>query len=233
MEADINVALDETKTQKEKREKVAKDIELFESFVIGQGKLHILMGHHCIRNPNGIEQNGPVFIPHSWNMRATSAEKVKEFIDSQGGPHRIFPLNQEYAITIAVTRSLIDNVELGKYRGIEFPDFRFNNANGEIHIVNGHHRIAAWKEINKLLLDNLSKVKKVLGPGLQVASDQDTNPIVKARDQLLDITNEIFTSDGWGAIILDFGKYYKLNGISVRFTDIPLNRCNPKACTCS
>ena len=72
--------------------------------------------------------------------------------------HRIHPKFQEYAITVAASSLLVKDIALAEYQSHNFPPIVFNSkAAGKIYIINGHHRIAAWKQIHQALLEQLRR----------------------------------------------------------------------------
>ena len=85
------------------------------------------------------------------------------------------PQFQEYAIVIGVSEFLLEGGVLAKYQSHEFPSISFKaTGNGEIYIVNGHHRIVAWKSIHQELLNQLHSYEHLLTGESAVASDHDT-----------------------------------------------------------
>ncbi|KAF8809458.1 hypothetical protein BYT27DRAFT_7254590 [Phlegmacium glaucopus] len=130
--------LQEKKKAKEELQK------LCQSFIKGQGSIYILEAGNKVKTADGISENGPNYVEHAWNKRSLIKTAVTSFLNSRGGSHCIYPKFQEYAIVLAVSASLIDNNTLAEYQSHKFPPITFKeNNNGNIFIINGHHRIAA------------------------------------------------------------------------------------------
>jgi len=113
---------------------------------------------------------------------------------------------QEYAIVIAASSSLLEGVTLADYHSYEFPSITFKaEAVGQICIINGHHRIAAWKQVHQSLLLQLTGLQKLL-QDFKVFSDYDSPEIIEARSNMNKLKQQLYVEGGWGAIVLDYGK---------------------------
>jgi len=183
---------------------------LCESFIKGQGSIYVLEDGNKIQTDDGIQDNGPEYLEHKWNQRTIGKAAIDLFINSNGGSHRIFPKFQEYAITLAVSSSLLDGITLSTYKSCDFPNITFNtndNNNSNIYIVNGHHRIAAWKSVHQQQISQLQSYENLLKGKYAVASDDETPEIRAARINLGKLKVKLFAEGGWGAVILDFGQF--------------------------
>lgn len=178
-----------------------------EAFIIGQGKLYVLEKRNKISKDGSIVFNGPAFTERSWNSRPLKQSSVQELAQINGG--RIYPTIQEYAIVVAISESLLEESELAAYNSHEFPNISFKDTPGEIHIVNGHHRIEALILKHKQLLEQYHRYQKLL-KGVKVASDHDSQEIIDGRENLKRIEDTLLDDGGWGAIILNYGKCYLL-----------------------
>lgn len=126
--------------------------------------------------------------------------------DTAGGT-QLYPKFQEHALTFAVSNGLLEGATLSKYQSNQFPPvFLATGVNGEVLIVNGHHRIAVYKEVNASLLGQLSKYKKTLSE-FKVASDNDTADITSARAFAADVEKKLWEGGQWGVIFLDLGVF--------------------------
>lgn len=194
----------------EDKQKIERDLQtLCESFIKGQGSIYVLGKGNRIQTDEDdeIQDNGPEYVEHVWNDRKVG-NGTPSFLNANGGGHRIFPKFQEYAITIAVSSSLLDGVTLSKYQSHDFPPITFKTAaNGNIYIVNGHHRIAGWKFIHSELLKQLNEYEAQLKGAFSVASDNDTPEITVARANIDELKERLFTKGGWGAVVLDYGQF--------------------------
>jgi len=194
-----------SQAQKAEEEDLRK---LCESFVKGQGSIYVLEKGNKVKTANGMQKNGPNYVEHAWNQREVGKSAVANFVNTNEGSHHIYPKFQEYAIVIAVSESLLEGSVLAKYQSHEFPSISFKaTGNGEIYIVNGHHRIAAWKSIHQELLNQLHSYERLLTGGLEVASDHDTPEIIEAREKVDALKDELVMQGGWGAIVLDYGRF--------------------------
>jgi hypothetical protein len=193
----------------EENKKTEKDLQkLCKSFIKGQGSIYILEDGNRVQTANGVTENGPSYVEHAWNPRTLSKTGVAQLLKSQGGDHAIYPKVQEYAITIAVSSSLIEDSTLAKYQSHDFPTVTFKeNSNGNIYIVNGHHRIAAWKAVHRGLLEKLHENRQILKGDLSVANDHDTPATIAARELVDQLEKKLLIEGGWGAVILDYGMY--------------------------
>lgn len=204
----------EVLTEREKLSQAKRQDEeylhkLCESFIKGQGTIYVLEQGNKTKTDDEIISNGPNYVEHAWNPRPMMKANVALFLNASGGTHHIYPKFQEYAIISAVSASLLPDGMLANYQSHEFPNITFNDSdNGSVYIVNGHHRIAAWKTVNKELLDQLHSYEHILKGGFSVANDHDTTPIVNARDRIREIKEKLFMQGGWGAIVLDYGRFY-------------------------
>jgi hypothetical protein len=112
-------------------------------------------------------------------------------------------------ILSADSSSLIDNNTLAKYQSHNFPTITFKeNNNGNIYIINGHHRIAAWKAVHQEHLDQFKSYEQLLKGGIAVANDNhDTQDIVDACTKVDELREILLEEGGWGAVILDYGMF--------------------------
>jgi hypothetical protein len=209
--APVNEEMDQILQQsKELEEKQKLEMEmqtLCESFIKGQGSLYVLEDGNKIETDNGIEDNGPEYVERSWNERTIGKAMIESFLSVGGGGHRIFPKFQEYAITIAVSSSLMNYDTLAKYQSHDFPNITFkSDNNGSVYIINGHHQIAAWKRVHNALLLQQQKYVNIMKGRFAVDSDGDTSEIIEARANLAELKKKLFKEGGWGAVVLDYGE---------------------------
>ena len=193
----------------EEKQKYEKEMQILcEIFIKGQGSIYVLGECNWIEKDEGIEENGPKYVEHAWNERTIGKSMIEQFLSSSGGGHQIFPKYQEYAITIAVSSSLLKKEDLAEYQSDEFPNITFNSNehNGSIYIVNGHHRIAAWKHVHDAFLTQLHKYESILKNRISVASDDDTREIKEAHSYAAELQKKLFSEGGWGAVVLDYGQ---------------------------
>ncbi|KAF8803067.1 hypothetical protein BYT27DRAFT_7214906 [Phlegmacium glaucopus] len=190
----------------EQNQKHEKDLQtLCESFIKGQGTIYVLEVGNKVQTDDGIQDNDPEYLEHAWNPRTIGKSAVTKFLSSSGGIHRIFPKSQEYAITIAVSPSLLNTNTLATYQSHEFPNINFKvHNNSNIYIFNGHHRIAGWKVVHQQLLSQLHTYEHLLKGGFSVASDNDTPEIIEARTNVGELKEQLFKEGGWGAVVLDY-----------------------------
>lgn len=188
------------------------------SFICGQGSIYVLEKQNKVEQTDTLVLNGPVYMERSWNARSLNATSVQELAEINGG--LIFPKAQEFAIIIAVSHNLLDDVDLAAYESHDFPNIAFNNhAEGGIYIINGHHRIEALILKNKVLLDSYNHYRKILGNDFKIPSDHDSPEILEARENIKTLQHSLYDNGGWGAIVLDYGM---VNAILIK----PINNAN-------
>jgi hypothetical protein len=180
---------------------------LCESFIKGQGTVYVLENCNKQKSSNGIMDNGPEYTEHAWNARPLNKSAVLNLIHTGAGGHRIYPKFQEYAIIIAASSSLVKDIALAEYQSHDFPPVVFNSkAAGKIYIINGHHRIAAWKQIHQALLEQLQSYETML-KGYGDYSDCDPFVVQEAHEHVETLQQQLYAEGGWGAIILDYGMF--------------------------
>lgn len=107
-----------------------------------------------------------------------------------------------------MSASLLENSILARYQSHDFPAITFKpNNNGNIFIVNGHHRIAAWKSVHQELVDRLHYYERLLKRQFSVASDNDTPEIIEAHNHVDELKERLLKEGGWDAVVLDFGMF--------------------------
>lgn len=203
---DTEYAIDQAEKMQEISDKDNKLRETAESFIFGQAKLYVVEKRNKTLKNNELVHNGPVFKERTWNSRPLNAAAVQELSQINGG--RLYPTLQEFAIVIAVSESLLQGIEVAPYNSHEFPAITFKeNVPGEIHIINGHHRIEALITNQKYLLTQaMSYRASSMGKLFKTGSDADTPAILEARDKLAIVERKLFEVGAWGAIILNYGK---------------------------
>ena len=158
---ETEVLVEQRKTQQNKQKGEHELQELCESFIKGQGTIYVLDNRNKEKTTKGIRDNGPEYTEHAWNTRPLNKTNVAALIEI--GVHRIYPKFQEYAINIAASSSLVEGIALAKYQSHDFPPIVFNGeATGAIYIINGHHRIAAWRQVHQALLGQMQSYEKIL-----------------------------------------------------------------------
>ena len=181
--------------------------ELCESFIKGQGTIYVLENHNKEKTPNGIMDNGPEYMEHAWNTRPLNKSAVANLIQIGAGGHRIYPKFQEHAIIIAASSLLVNDITLAKYQSHDFPPIVLNGeAAGNIYIINGHHRIAAWRQIHQALLTQLQSYEKML-KDFGKSSNCDPFAVKEAHDHVEKLQQQLYAEGGWGAIVLDYGMF--------------------------
>ena len=179
--------------------------ELCESFIKGQGTIYVLDNRNKEKTTKGIRDNGLEYTEHVWNTRPLNKMNVTALIAIGG--HWIYPKFQEYAINIAASSSLVEGIALAKYKSHDFPPIVFNGeATGAIYIINGHHRIAAWRQVHQALLGQMQSYEKIL-KGFGGFSDSDPFSVKEAHDNVHDLQEQLYAEGGWGAIVLDYGMF--------------------------
>ncbi len=174
--------------------------------MLGQGQLYVLEKRNRTYTNGSWEFNGPKFKERTWNARPLNKAAVHELAEINGG--RIYPLIQEYAIVIAVSGDLLAANALAPYNSHKFPRLSFpKNSAGEIHIVNGHHRIEALIYKHKELIDQHQVITKTLGSSFKVPSENDTYDILEARTHLSSLEDQLEACGCWGAIFLNYGEF--------------------------
>lgn len=160
-----------------------------------------------MKTPNGIKDNGPEYTEHAWNSRKLNQSNVNNLVKTTAGGHMMYPKFQEHAIIISASSSLIKDIALSKYKSHEFPPIVFNEkVAGEIFIINGHHRIAAWKQIHRDLLTQLKGYEKILEEA-GACSNSDPITVEAAHDHVESLEQQLYAEGGWGAIVLDYGMF--------------------------
>ena len=202
---DIDIIMEEA----EKTQSVLKEDEeiksLAHSFIVGQGSVYVLEKQNKIMSNGTAVFNGPVYKERSWNTRILNKSAVQELVNTNGG--LLFPKSQEFAVIIAASKSLLDGIELEPYESHIFPDITFkDSADGEIHVVNGHHRMEALISKNKSLLTLQNKYLRTLEL-FKIPSDNDTQEIIIAREKLAELQEALCKKGGWGAIVLNYGMF--------------------------
>ncbi|KAF8954650.1 hypothetical protein BDZ97DRAFT_1765880 [Flammula alnicola] len=203
--------LDKAADKLDQEKKAAEDLRIFaESFIKGQGRLYILESGNKAKKDNTIIDNGPKYIEHAWNRRPVENVNIQALFASTGGARGIFPLFQQYAIVVAVSSTYLEGLELAKYQSNTFPYIKFNAEvkSGSVHIINGHHRIAAWKEVHEPFLKQLHDIESIL-KGLNITSDHDTGDIIEAREQAVKLYEKLYIDGAWGALVLDYDAIQK------------------------
>lgn len=199
-------AIEMAEQAQEMNEKDAESKDIAESHIVGQAKLYILEKRHKVQVNNSFEFSGPNFTERSWNSRPLSKAAAQELATINGG--RIYPLIQQHAIIVAISETLLEGVNLSPYNSHIFNTVSFKeNATGEIHIINGHHRIEAMIIKHKYLLDQYNQCQKLLSKDFKVASDADTEEIIHAREVLKTLEEKLLENGCWGAVILNYGKH--------------------------
>lgn len=202
--AEHAIEMAEQDQETNEKDQEAKDIA--ESHILGQAKLYILEKRHKAHVNNSLVFSGPTFKERSWNARSLNRAAVQELATINGG--RIYPLVQQHAIIVAVSETLLEGVNLSSYNSHSFNTVSFKeNVAGEIHIINGHHRIEAMILKSKYLLDQYNHCQKLLSKDFKVASDADTAEILQARELLSTLEEKLFENGCWGAVILNYGKH--------------------------
>ena len=73
--------------------------------------------------------------------------------DGSGDGWRVARGHYSNTIIVAASSLLIKDIALSNYQSHDFPSIVFNGkVAGEVYIINGHHRIAAWKQVHKDLI---------------------------------------------------------------------------------
>ena len=206
--------------RKQKHQQELQD--LAETFIKGQGTIYVLEACNKMKTSNGIVDNGPEYIEHMWNSRKTNQSDVNNLVKTAAGGHMMYPKFQEHAIIIAASISLVKDIALSKYKSHDFPQIVFNDkeeeeeedeedeedeeAAGKICIINGHHRIAAWKQLHKDLLAQLHGYEKMLKE-TGACIDSDPLKVEEAHNHVKSLRQHLYAEGGWGAIVLDYGMF--------------------------
>lgn len=194
-----------SKTQHE-RSQEAKDIKFFQSFILGQGSIYVLGSCNKEKKEGQIVNNGPNYQERQWNPRPLNTKAVQHLLDSTGGGRMIYSHFQEHALTMGVSGKLMDGVQLASYQSNEFPRLVFAaDPNGQLLVLNGHHRIDASKKMHGLELQQLSEYKKGL-KGFEVTSDNDTPSIIEAREKATELELQLWNDGQWATILIDTGE---------------------------
>ena len=197
--------VESAKKDHEEKHATLEDIKFFNSFVLGQGSLYVLEDGNKAKINDELVDNGPKYQKRLWNTRKLDANAVKELLKTTADGATIYPEFQEFALTIAITKSLLDETTLAAHESGQFPRIVLaNNKDGEILIVNGHHRIEAYQTVHEKLLTRLAAYRKNLRD-LEVASDRDNNYTTQARSVCTDVEETLWKQGQWGAVFLDKG----------------------------
>jgi hypothetical protein len=190
------------------RQKHAHEIQnLAESFIKGQGSIYVLGACNKTKTSNGIVDNGPEYTERVWNSRKLNQSDVNSLVQTTAGGNMMYPKVQEHAIIIAASRLLIKDIALSKYQSHDFPPIVFNGkVAGNVYIVNGHHRIAAWKQLHADLLVQLQEYQNIL-KGNGACTESDPVAVEAAHHHVESLEKQLYAEGGWGAIVLDYGMF--------------------------
>jgi len=198
--------MDESDKKSDDKNKEAKDIKFFQSFILGQGSIYVLGNCNKEYKDGKVINNGPKYLERQWNQRPLNAKAVDKLIEAAGGGRLIYNTFQEHALTIGISGKLLKGVTISAYQSHEFPLLVFaNDRNGQVMILNGHHRIQASKKVHAGKLIRLEEYNKSL-KGFEVASDHDTPQIMEARELAEELEYALWKDGLWGAILIDIGE---------------------------
>jgi hypothetical protein len=79
--------LQQSKELEEKQNMEMEMQTLCESFIKGRGSIYVLEVGNKIETDNGIEDNGPEYVEHSWNERTIGKATIESFLIVGGGGH--------------------------------------------------------------------------------------------------------------------------------------------------
>jgi hypothetical protein len=211
MNEDTGAVVEMAKKDSKTKSSNIKDIEFFNGFIIGQGSLYVLEDRNKVKTDNKIVTNGPEYIKRLWNTREIQPNAVKELLDNTAGGTLIYSEFQQYALTIAITKSLLNGTTLAEHESGKFPRVVLaNDTDGDVLIVNGHHRIEADKKVHENLLHRLTGYKKNLH-GYEVPGDYDNNILTQSREQVAELEEALWELGQWGAVFLDKGRFFAIS----------------------
>jgi len=189
----------------DKQVQKAEDIKFFHSFIKGQGSLYVLGNCNKEKKEGQIVNNGPKYMERLWNPRPLKLDAINKLIAATADGDLISPHFQQHALIVGVTKGLVDSTALAQYQSNQFPRIVLaNDTNGELLIINGHHRIAAYKKVHAMLLEQHTKYEQTLGT-FKVASDFDNSEIIEARERKTQIELKLWEVGCWGVVVIDKG----------------------------
>lgn len=213
--ADINdvtdIAVEQAKQTQVEQDIINQNIEFYRSFILGQGSIYTLADQNLHKSDAGeIVPNGPKYIERQWNQRELNQVAVADLFKATGAGTLLYKYFQENAMTVGISNGIVSEATpLAQYQSNDFPRISFQpTQNQQILIVNGHHRIAVNKLVNKDLLDKQSSYQSIMEKNsFTTAKEEDESEISEAREQIVKIEATLYKSGFWGTVFINLGKY--------------------------